>query len=300
MARLLEVTSQKLTYYAYKKRIYKTFEIPKRRGGTRLISAPANKLRILQMKINHVLRLVYKVKGVVHGFSIGKSIVTNAASHTQRRYVLNVDLKDFFGSINFGRVRGMLMAKPYGLGKDAATILAHMCTFNGVLPQGAPTSPIITNMICGRLDSELKKLAGTYRCRYTRYADDITFSTSLRSFPEALAYLDAAGGVPQTVVGHELLKVIKSNGFEVNQDKVRLLVPAQRQEVTGLVSNRFPNVPRSYIRQLGGLLHAWKKFGADATAHEFFKNHDSKGRNGASTDLMQRVVRGKNRIRRES
>ena len=293
VATLLEVTAKKLAYYAYKNRAYKTFEIPKRRGGTRVISAPANNLRILQVKINHVLRLIYKPKGTVHGFSIGKSIVTNAASHTKRRYVLNVDLKDFFGSINFGRVRGMLMTRPYSVGQGAATILAQLCTFNGVLPQGAPTSPIVTNMICGRLDSELKKLAATYRCKYTRYADDITFSASPRSFPEALARLDIAGGTQKVVVGCELLKVIQDNGFEVNPDKVRLLLPVERQEVTGLVANRFPNIPRTYIRQLGGLLHAWRKHGADATAHEFFKNHDRKGRSGASVDLMRRVVRGK-------
>lgn len=293
VATLLEVTPKKLAYYAYRNRAYKTFEIKKRRGGTRVISAPANNLKIIQTKINHVLRLVYRTKGPVHGFAIGKSIVTNAASHTKRHYVLNVDLKDFFGSINFGRVRGMLMARPYNLGNGAATILAQLCTFNGVLPQGAPSSPIITNMICGRLDSELKTLAATYHCRYTRYADDITLSASLRSFPAALAHIDTQDAAPRLVVGEELIRVIRSNGFEVNAEKVRRLLPSQRQEVTGLVTNRFPNVPRAYIRQLGGLLHAWEVHGPDATADEFFKKHDPKGRVGANADLMRKVVRGK-------
>jgi RNA-directed DNA polymerase len=293
VATLLEVTPKKLAYYAYRNRTYKTFEIKKRRGGMRVISAPANNLKLIQMKINYVLRLVYRTKGAVHGFAIGKSIVTNAAAHTKRHYILNIDLKDFFGSINFGRVRGMFMARPYSLGNGAATILAQLCTFNGVLPQGAPSSPIVTNMICGRLDSEIKKLAATYRCRYTRYADDITLSASLRSFPEALARLDTKETGPKCVVGEELTKVVKSNGFEVNPEKVRLLLPSQRQEVTGLVTNRFPNIPRAYIRQLGGLLHAWEIHGPDATANEFFKKHDPKCRVGASADLMRRVVRGK-------
>jgi RNA-directed DNA polymerase len=292
VADILEVTAQKLTYYSYKNRAYKTFEIPKRRGGTRQISAPANNLKILQSKLNYILRLVYRAHVAVHGFALNRSIVTNAASHTRRRYVLNVDLRDFFGSINFGRVRAMLMAHPYNVGPGAATVIAQFCTFNGVLPQGAPTSPIITNMICGRLDSHLKKLAASHRCRYTRYADDITISASTRLFPEALARIDATSGTKRTVAGDALLDTLQKNGFAVNPDKVRLLLQGERQEVTGLVANRFPNVPRSYIRSLRGLLHAWERYGAAAAA-EFFANHDRRGRGGAGAELLRRVVGGK-------
>jgi RNA-directed DNA polymerase len=113
---LLEVPAKSLAFYAYKNRAYKTFSIPKRRGGTpRTISAPANKLKMIQQKLNHVLRLIYRTRNVVHGFALGRSIVTNSAAHTKNRYVLNVDLKDFFTAINFGRVRGMLMASPYSV-----------------------------------------------------------------------------------------------------------------------------------------------------------------------------------------
>lgn len=112
IAGILELPAQKLMYYAYKNRAYATFDIPKRRGGVRTIPAPANNLKIIQMNLNRVLRVAYKTRAVVHGFALGKSIVTNAASHVRRRYVLNVDIRDFFGSINFGRVRGMLMAPP--------------------------------------------------------------------------------------------------------------------------------------------------------------------------------------------
>jgi RNA-directed DNA polymerase len=292
VASLLEITTQKLAYFAYRKRIYKTFEIPKRRGGTRTIAAPNNGLKILQMKLNHVLRLIYEPGQVVHGFTLNRSIVTNAQSHTKRRFVLNIDLKDFFGSIHFGRVRGMLMARPYYVGPAAATFIAQLCTLDGILPQGAPTSPIITNMICGRLDSNLKALAAKYRCRYTRYADDITISASLRSFPEALARIENSEGVRKIILGDDLLSVINGNGFAINNDKVRLLLPVERQEVTGLVTNRFPNVPRSYIRQLYGLLHAWRKYGGDATANEFFKSHDSKRRSG-NAHLLTKVVWGR-------
>jgi RNA-directed DNA polymerase len=293
VADILELPAQKLTYYAYKNRSYATFEIAKRRGGSRTISAPANNLKIIQMNLNRVFRLVYKTRAVVHGFALGKSIVSNAESHTKRRYVLNVDLKDFFGSINFGRVRGMLMAPPYGLGPGAATLMAQLCTFNGSLPQGAPTSPIITNMVCGRLDSELITLALTNRCRYTRYADDITFSAATSSFPEALARFETIAPNSRTVAGKELEKVIKRNGFEINPEKVRLQLQKERQEVTGLVANRFVNVPRSYVRHLRGLLHAWDKYGAERAADEFFKKHDSKRRGAGDTELFRRVARGK-------
>lgn len=293
VAAILEVPTRTLTYHAYKNRPYKTFQIAKRRGGVREISAPEKNLKILQMKLNHVLRLIYKNRAPVHGFSLGKSIVTNAASHTKRRYVLNVDLRDFFPSINFGRVRGMLMARPYSLGQGAATVIAQLCTYNGVLPQGAPTSPIITNMICGRLDSELKKLATQHRCRYTRYADDITISASTRHFPEALARVDTSTGTSRIVVGDALLATIQGNGFALNTDKVRLSPQRERQEVTGLIANRFPNVPRQYIRHLRGLLHAWERYGVDAAAKEFFAKHDRKRRSGGSAELLKKVVRGK-------
>lgn len=243
--------------------------------------------------MNYILNLIYKTRAVVHGFCLGKSIITNANLHTKRRYVFNLDLKDFFGSISFARVRGMLMAPPYNLGSGASTVIAQLCTFNGRLPQGAPTSPVITNMICGRLDSELKRLANAHHGRYTRYADDITISASTRSFPEALARVDRSGGTSRIVAGDAVTAIIQANGFEINPDKLRLLLQGERQEVTGLVANRFPNVPRSYIRQLRGLFHAWEKHGVEAAANDFFKKHDLKRRANADVELLRRVIRGK-------
>jgi RNA-directed DNA polymerase len=184
------------------------------------------------------------------------------------------------------------MAHPYSVGSEAATIISQLCTFRGSLPQGAPTSPILTNIVCGRLDSTLKKLARTYRCRYTRYADDITFSTSLRSFPASLAEVKAEGPTIKAFAGPELAKVIKDNGFEINAKKVRIQTWRERQEVTGLVSNKFPNTERSYIRQLRSIIHAWRTYGPDATAKEFFEKYYSKGNSG-DADKLKRVVRGR-------
>src|SRR6266568_2538034 len=166
---------------------YDDFTIPKRSGGTRLICAPPPAILALQTKLNRILRLVYKPRASTHGFVENRSILTNAQSHTSKRFVLNLDLSDFFPSINFGRIRGLFLAKPYLLPEDAATLIAQICSHNGSLPQGAPTSPVISNMICWKLDRELEKLAHYNKCTYTRYADDITFSTSMKRFPANIA-----------------------------------------------------------------------------------------------------------------
>src|SRR5690606_12917628 len=150
----------------------------------------------------------------------------------------------------------------YRLNDEVATILAQICCHNGILPQGAPTSPIISNMICVRLDAKLQQLAKEHQCTYSRYADDITFSTNRSSFPSALAYLSDIG---QIEIGNELSIIIEENGFQINPKKTRLQSKHQRQEVTGLTVNRYPNVQRRYIKQIRGILHAWKKYGLDAT-----------------------------------
>lgn len=279
IAGLLEVDHSRLIYHLYivpDSSRYITFEIPKKSGGVRRISAPATALKIIQRKLNQVLQQVYKPKASVHSFVHGKSIVTNAQMHRRKRYVFNIDLKDFFPSINFGRVRGMFMAVPYELDPAVATILAQICCFNNQLPQGAPTSPIISNMICVKMDSQLLRLAQRHRCIYTRYADDITFSTSMPTFPFALAKAASSG---QVEVGAELGQIISENGFEVNPHKVRLRTRHQRQEVTGLTVNEFPNVRREFIRQIRAMLHAWERFGLEAAEEEFLRKYYAKHRN---------------------
>ena len=183
IASLLDVKYNRLIYCIYRtnpKKRYYSFQINKKNGKFRNISAPSPFIKILQQKLNQVLKAVYNPKPSAHGFVINRSIVTNASKHLSRKYVFNIDLKDFFPSINFGRVRGMFMAKPYNLPEKVSTVLAHLCCFDRQLPQGAPTSPIISNMICGKLDSQLQQLASKYRCTYSRYADDITFSTTTK------------------------------------------------------------------------------------------------------------------------
>lgn len=192
VAEFLDIPLSQLTYHLFTVEAtgrYSKFNIAKRSGALREIQSPATALKLIQRKLNQALSCVYQPRNAVHGFvtsrglSAPRNIVSNARVHLGAEFILNVDLKDFFPSINFGRVRGMFARKPYGLGVKAATVLAQVCCFENGLPQGAPTSPIISNMICGKLDADLQKLAQRYNCLYSRYADDITFSTHAKSFP---------------------------------------------------------------------------------------------------------------------
>jgi RNA-directed DNA polymerase len=294
IAELLEIDHDRLKYHLYivpLSQRYSTFDIPKKFGGVRTISAPVTALKIIQQKLNQVLQSVYPRKPSAHGFVYGMSILTNAQEHSKRRWVFNVDLKDFFPSINFGRVRGMFMAFPYQRNPAVATVLAQICCFNNALPQGAPTSPIVSNMICAKMDSEFQLLAQEHRCFYTRYGDDITFSTFLPRFPPALGSMDSSG---RAQVGPILEEVIRKNGFQINPNKVRLQIKNRRQVVTGLTINKFPNVRREYVRQIRAMLHAWRKFGVEAAEEEFFKTYDQKHRGPSkSRPLFKQVVKGK-------
>lgn len=278
IAELLEVSYKDFVYWIYRtpeKYRYVSFTIPKKHGTPRYIDAPNNNIKILQQKLNYILQIVFSPKYCVHGFTNGRSVVTNARKHVGRRYVLNIDLKDFFPSIHFGRVRGMFMGKPYNLPSKVATFLAHLCCYKKVLPQGAPTSPVISNMICAKMDSELQRLAASNRCSYTRYADDISFSTSRHSFPSALATINDLG---QVEVGKELVRIITENGFQIHPEKIWLRRKDRRQEVTGIIVNEHTNLPRKFTNNIRAMLHAWEKYGLESAQKHFEEKFDKKHR----------------------
>jgi RNA-directed DNA polymerase len=300
IARLLDVSYDRLVYHLYKvpeNRKYKEFSIPKKSGDTRIISAPATALKILQRKLSQVLYSVYEPKAAVHGFLPSRSILTNAKQHLHKRFVLNIDLKDFFNSIHFGRVRGIFMAPPYKLPEEVATVLAKICCYSGTLPQGAPTSPIVSNMVCPRMDSQLRLLAKEFKCTYTRYCDDITFSTTLPNFPREIAYTNTEEDKRKILLGERLISVIQDNGFEINANKVRLQHKTRHQEVTGLTVNQFPNVKRDYVRKISSMLHAWDKFGLESVQERYIEKR-SKELGIPVEDMeevppFQEVLRGK-------
>lgn len=264
-------------YYANINKKYINFEIPKKTGGKRTITAPDKFLKKVQRRINLLLTLFFEPKPAAHGFLENRSIVTNAQIHVGKKYVLNVDLKDFFPSIHFGRIKAVLQLPilgiktnpfqengpinfesflKFGLTPEFAQIIANFCCFESKLPQGAPTSPIVTNIVSQRLDYKLVKLAKEYHCFYTRYADDITFSCDKNRFKEEFM--------------KKLDDIIKSEGFMMNEKKTRIQnKKAVRQEVTGITVNEKPNLQRSYVRKVRAALSNWENYGYEKANAKF-------------------------------
>lgn len=243
---------------------YTSFEIPKRSGGSRLIKAPVPQLRLLQRRLANVLYICLDQiekngtgrRSFAHGFERNRSIVTNASLHKRRRYVLNLDLEDFFPSINFGRVRGFFIKdKHFALHQKVATVVAQIACHDNELPQGSPCSPIVSNLIGHLLDSRLAGFAKAHKCTYSRYADDITFSTNRKEFPPELAA--PVPGVPsQWQLGAPLVSKIEGSGFRVNVKKTRMQYRGSRQVVTGLLVNEKVNVRPEYFRVGRAMCHA--------------------------------------------
>lgn len=277
IASILEIPKGQLLHILYSypdNKKYISFDIQKKNGDYRNIKAAKGGLKALQTKLAPILTSHYKVRNSVHGFTKDRSIVSNARQHKRKRYVLNIDLRDFYGSINFGRVRGLFRSKPFNMGDKAASVLAQICVFQDSLPQGAATSPIISNFIASELDQKLSKLARRHKLTYTRYADDITLSSNNRSFPEGIAFYDGNNPITNDCfVGQVLEETISSCGFSINHEKTRLQIRGVRQDVTGLTVNEFPNVRREYIRNIRALLHSWRKHGAENTEKTYIEKY---------------------------
>ena len=188
LSQILGCSAKRLGFYLYHIKIpaqYRSFSIPKRRAGLRTIRAPSSNLKIIQRNIADELEKLVFLRPCVNGFVAGRDIIRNASAHVGHAHILNIDLEDFFGSINYGRIFGLLTKQPFNLHRKIAAAIAQACTCENLLPQGAPSSPLLSNLVCAKLDSELSRFAAAYRCSYTRYADDMTFSTTRQSMPFA-------------------------------------------------------------------------------------------------------------------
>lgn len=268
LAEALEITVAELRWFAYHRDLatmvhYRRFTIPKRRGGERPIWAPRPRLKAIQRWILRNVAERLPVHGAAHGFLPGRSIVTNAAAHTGSRIVLNMDLEGFFPTVTLPRVKGLF--RKAGYREQIALLLALLCTeaprevvdhagktyFVALgprcLPQGAPTSPAITNAICLRLDRRLTGLARKFGWRYTRYADDMTFSLPTDAKDEG-SIGKLMGLVKRTVA---------DEGFRVHPEKTRVARTGSSQRVTGMVVNGDgpPRVPREMKRRLRAAIH---------------------------------------------
>lgn len=267
LAKLLHYTPKGLAYILYKVPAaskYNSFTIPKSNGGTRHIDAPVQPLKLAQERLAALLYdcldelekdQPHRSK-LSHGFHRGRSIITNAVPHRRRRYVLNLDLTDFFGTINFGRVRGLFIKDTaFQLDPAVATVIAQVACHENKLPQGSPCSPIISNLIARIMDVRLAQLAKANGCTYTRYADDLTFSTNQRIFPPKLAKPNKAAP-HKWRLAKALRDEIKNAGFSINPKKTRMQICGSRQEVTGLVVNEKINVSQNYYRTVRSMAHS--------------------------------------------
>ncbi|MBC2116769.1 retron Ec67 family RNA-directed DNA polymerase/endonuclease [Listeria booriae] len=267
LAGLLNIPSSKLSYILYIKKIenlYSSFKLPKKSGGHRVINSPEEDLKDIQKSLAKFLsrqqKIIWDARGInqniSHAFIEGKNIISNAENHMNKRFILNVDLEDFFDSFHFGRVRGFFAQnRDFRFPIDIATIIAQISCYNRTLPQGAPSSPIITNLICNILDIRLLKISKKYRVNYTRYADDLTFSTNDRSFSDKYMKFLV-----------EISLEIKHAGFMINNKKTRLQLKDSRQEVTGLIVNKKVNVKKEYYKKTRAMadnLYRHKTFDID-------------------------------------
>lgn len=274
IARIIGIEDKTLVYYLYRyeietrKSLYSIYHIPKRDGTNREIMAPIEPLKHIQRKLADYLNTIYIPKPNVYGFVCGKSTIDGAQQHVKSKLLLNIDLQDFFGTINFGRIRGMFIKKPYEYGKKAATTIAQVACRNNRLPQGAPCSPVLANMICSHLDTALIRFAYKYHLIYTRYADDITLSTTsnVGDFQKSIVYRDEN---EKLHVGVELDNLIRKCGFTINPKKIYVQSIQQRQLVTGIVVNRRTSVPREYAKLTRALLFRCRKDGVEFAARHY-------------------------------
>lgn len=276
-----------LTYYANPvlcKERYWTFTIKKKSGGERTINAPVKGLKSILRALNLVLQCMYQPHEAATGFVLEKSIVDNAKKHVGHHYVLNIDLKDFYHTFDRNRVKMAFMSEPFNLKGEKeplAFLLASLCTHpfeidgevKTVLPQGSPTSPTLTNILCKKLDRRLTGLAKRFGAIYTRYADDITFSSyhSVLNKEEFQNELHRIIAQDHLFIFPEDGKIIKiGSPLEINHKKTRLQKSKYRQEVTGLIVNDKANIRKRYVKQIRMWLYYWEKYGLEK-AEQIFK-----------------------------
>ncbi len=285
LAKALGVDISKLRWWAFQREVdsgthYRSWTIPKRDGTSRTITSPKRELKAAQRWILHNVLDRLPVHGAAHGFIAGRSIVTNSVIHAGGEAIVKIDIKDFFPTITWRRVKGLL--RKAGFVEGVATLMALICTasprqvaeFRGktlhvatgvrVLPQGAPTSPAITNAICLKLDRRMSGLARALGLVYTRYADDLTFSwkAPIAGSPEKQAEAPKA---PVGILLRASRAILRAEGFHLNVKKTAVMRPGNTQRVTGLVVNGAKGasaearVPRDVMRRLRAAVHNREK-----------------------------------------
>lgn len=269
LARALGLAVARMRWLAFHRDVdsgthYHRWTVPKRDGTPRLISAPKPDLKRAQQWIRENVTEHLPVHAAAHGFLTGRSIVSNARVHAGAHVVIKLDIQGFYPTITYRRVKGLL--RHAGVPEQAAILMAllatespreeqqirgktwHVATGPRSLPQGAPTSPSVTNALCLRLDCRLTGLARMLGARYTRYADDLTFSFHTKPGPDA----------PKNRIGRlfrVVNRIVREEGFAIKASKTRVMRSGARQSVTGLVVNEAKGAPdariaRTWLRRL--------------------------------------------------
>jgi retron-type reverse transcriptase len=226
-------------------KLYNIVKIPKKSGSYRQISIPTEGLKFVQRWLLDNILYMIKISNYATGFVPHLSTYYNALKHVNKECIFNIDLKDFFPSIRLERI--FRIFNYYGYTKELSYMFSKLCTYNDRLPQGAPTSPCLSNIVCKKLDKRLGLIAIKLKCNYTRYADDITFSGDNYIVKYKKIFED----------------IITDEGFEINRDKTRIQFRDDRQVVTGLVVNDKVSVPKEIKRYLRQQIYYCKVLGVD-------------------------------------
>ncbi|GAA3636447.1 reverse transcriptase family protein [Flavivirga jejuensis] len=272
LASAMKISIGELRFLSYSRKNskishYKRFQVPKKSGGYRLISAPMPKLKKAQHWILETILNKVPVHENAHGCVIGKSIKTNALPHVKKDVVINQDFKNFFPSVTYNRIKGVFVSLGYS--NQVATILSLLCSEPKILdvsllgedyyaqrgerflPQGSPCSPAITNILCKKLDYRLSGLAKKYGFEYTRYVDDTTFSSSHDNFKKITPLLKYSR------------YIVNDENFKLHPEKLRVMKRNAKQEVTGVVVNEKANISKQSLKRFRALLFQIEKDGIE-------------------------------------
>ena len=306
LAELLKCKPSYLSFVLYKipdDQKYSEFSIPKKNGEFRKINKPIKSLKRIQTSLAVLLSKCYEEVSVVssgkqkrqlsHGFRKDCSIITNALNHTNKRHVFNIDLEDFFPSINFGRVRGFFIKNNhFKLDPIVATIIAQIACHKNELPQGSPCSPVISNFIGHVLDVRMASLAKKAKCTYSRYADDITFSTNKKEFPELISVVKPIADGEEWVPAKILRAEVKRAGFTINKKKTSLQHKSRRQIATGLVINNKVNVKMEYYKRARTMCYSLFETGK-FFIHGKYDHSDTESPANSASDIGSKIYSGK-------
>lgn len=245
---------------------YRQFNISKKNGNFRKIVSPSIKIKVIQNNLVRFLQQIYNPPLFVNGFIKGKSILSNAIPHVKQKIILKIDLKNFFENINFFQIRDIFLSNPFSFNTQIATFITRICCFSGHLAQGSPVSPIISNIVCSRLDKQLYDFTSRNDCILTRYADDITISSSASKFCNNIIICENP-----IIISNQLKQIIESNRFKINYEKLCIKKQHTPMFVTGVKINNKPNLSRSKYRQIRSMIYSYLKYGDNKCLYDYSK-----------------------------